>query len=155
MSNKIFRTRTGRNGDQTIKAYSLFLTIVRQNHDLGIKTSLKQLSQRLRICSSITNKDLPSDIYTAPYEEVASLPYAEAWLNDYLRPLRKQRKQNTRAKQTEAADEQLGGIFEHEMEMPQMSAADILAEIERMTNAFIADMSKEIEKFKTSYNNNQ
>lgn len=154
MSNKIFRTRTGRNGDQTIKAYSLFLTIVRQNHDLGIKTSLKQLSQRLRIGSNITNKDLPSDIYTAPYEVVSSLAYAEAWLNDYLRPLRKQRKQNTKAKQTEAADEQLGGIFEHEMEVPQMSAADILAEIERTTQLFIFDMTTAIEKLK-AYNNNQ
>ena len=155
MTKRIFNTRTGRTKEQTVKAYSLFLTIVRQNHDLGQETSLKQLSMRLHIGSNITNKDLPCDIYTAPYEVVSSLAYAEAWLNDYLRPLRKQRKQNTQKKKSAIeADEQLGGIFEHEMEMPQMSAADILADIERTTQLFILDMTTAIEKIK-ALNNNQ
>lgn len=153
MTKRIFNTRTGRTKEQTVKAYSLFLTIVRQNHDLGQDTSLKQLSMRLHIGSNITNKDLPSDLFTAPYEEVTSLDYAEKWLNDYLRPLRKQRKANTKAKES-AKDEPLGGIFEHEMETPQMSVADIMAEIERTTQLFILDMTTAIEKLK-ALNNNQ
>lgn len=152
--NKIFNTRTGRNREQTIRAYSLFLTIYRQELDMGNKPSAKKLSERLKI-GKISATELPSDIDTAPYEVVTSLEYAEKWLNEILRPLRKQRKQNTQKKKsTIEADEQLGGIFEHEMEMPQMSAADILAEIERMTNTFFADMNKEIEKIK-ALNNNQ
>lgn len=154
MSNKIFNTRTGRNREQTIRAYSLFLTIYRQELDLGHKPSAKKLSERLKI-GKISATELPSDIDTAPYEVVTSLEYAEKWLNEILRPLRKQRKQNTQKKKaTIEADEQLGGIFEHEMEMSQMSAADILAEIERTTQLFILDITTAIEKIK-ALNNNQ
>lgn len=121
MTKRIFNTRTGRTKEQTVKAYSLFLTIVRQNHDLGQQTSLKQLSTRLHIGSDITNNDLPSDLFTAPYEVVISLDYAEKWLNEYLRLLRQQRKANTKAKES-AKDEPLGGIFESMPVSPEMDA---------------------------------
>ena len=112
MTNKIFRTRTGRNKEQTIKAYSLFLTIYRQELDMGNKPSAKKLSERLKI-GKVSTSELPSDIATAPYEVVTSLEYAEKWLNDILRPLRKQRKQATAAKKAAAETEpmSLGGIF--------------------------------------------
>lgn len=141
MTKRIFNTRTGRTKEQTEKAYSLFLTIVRQNHDLGQDTSLKQLSMRLHIGSNITNNDLPSDLFTAPYEEVTSLAYAEKWLNDYLRPLRQQRKANTKAKES-AKDEPLGGIFESAPVPPEMD--EMRKDFNRMWEAAI--------EFKNKYN---
>lgn len=141
MTKRIFNTRTGRTKEQTVKAYSLFLTIVRQNHDLGQQTSLKQLSIRLHIGSNITNKDLPSDLFTAPYEEVTSLDYAEKWLNEYLRPLRQQRKANTKAKEN-AKDEPLGGIFESMPVPPEMD------EMRKDFNSLMADFIE----FKNKYN---
>lgn len=143
--NKIFNTRTGRNREQTIRAYSLYLTIYRQELDLGHKPSAKKLSERLKI-GKISATELPSDIDTAPYEVVTSLEYAEKWLNEILRPLRKQRKQNTQKKKA-VIEQPLGGIFE----LPEQSLSDRIAEIERLAKALLA----EIEMLKSIQNNNQ
>lgn len=141
MTKRIFNTRTSRTKEQTVKAYSLFLTIVRQNYDLGQDTSLKQLSMRLHIGTNITKNDLPSDLFTAPYEEVTSLAYAEKWLNEYLRPLRLQSKANTKARER-AKDEPLGGIFESMPVPPEMDA--MRKDFNRMWEAAI--------EFKNKYN---
>ena len=96
---------------------------------------------RLHIGSNITNKDLPSDLFTAPYEVVTSLDYAEKWLNEYLRPLRQQRKANTKAKES-AKDEPLGGIFESMPVPPEMD--EMRKDFNRMWEAAI--------EFKNKYN---
>lgn len=150
MSNKIFNTRTGRNREQTIRAYSLFLTIYRQELDMGHKPSAKKLSERLKI-GKISATELPRDIATAPYEVVTSLEYAEKWLNNDLRPLRRQRKENTQKKKaTIKNDEQLGGIFEHEMELPQMSVAEMLSEMQELAQEFIDKAQQFINQYKTN-----
>ena len=150
MSKKIFNTRTGRRKNETVKAYSLFLTIVRQKQDEGIAISLKQLSETLHIGSNISRNDLPEDIFTAPYEVVTSLAYAQAWLDNYLRPLRQQRRAATIAKKSNPAEEPvLSGIFDN----ITPSLADVLAEIERATKTFIENMEAEISKAKSLINN--
>lgn len=143
MNDKIFKTRTGRTKEQTIKVYSLFLTIVRQKHDRGIEVSLKKLSEQLNIGKNISKNDLPDDIYTADYEVVTSLEYAENWLNTYLRPLRRQRKQNTQnAKLAAQEDTTLGGIFEHEPMMPEME------QMRKDFNDFMQEMTTLINNYK-------
>lgn len=126
MSNNIFRTRIGRNRQQTVRAYSLFLTIYRQELDMGNKPNLKRLCERVKI-GKVSASELPSDIATAPYEVVTSLEYAEKWLKETLRPLRTQRKHNTAAKKAAIENGQtpLGGIFE----LPEQSPADMVARL--------------------------
>ena len=150
MSKKIFNTRTGRNREQTIKVYSLFLVTLRQNHEQGINEPLKALCERLHISSSISPKDFPKDLFTAPYEKVASLDYAREWFNGYLQPLRQQRRVNTlnKAKVVATDENALTGILEAE----QPSLADIMAEIERLTNTFIEDSMQAINQAKSLIN---
>ena len=150
MSKKIFRTRVGRNREQTIKVYSLFLVTLRQNYENGVQENLKSLCQRLHISSSISPNDFPKDLYTAPYEKVASLDYASAWFYGYLQPLWKKRKNATaKAKETPAEEPVLSGIFDN----ITPSLADVLAEIERATKTFIENMEAEISKAKSLINN--
>ena len=147
MSKKIFRTRVGRNREQTIKVYSLFLVTLRQNYENGVQENLKSLCQRLHISSSISPNDFPKDLYTAPYEKVASLDYAKSWFYSYLQPLRKERR--IACKKTDIAPD---GLFAEEAQ-PQPSLADVLAEIERATKTFIENMEAEISKAKSLINN--
>ena len=138
-------TRTGRTKEQTIKAYCLFLTILRQKHEQGQEvTNLKPLAEKVHISSSISRHDLPSDLYTAPYEVVTSLDYARIWIEEYLQPLRKERKEKTKQKRETINTQDLGGIFEEQPQTEEIPLWAIMQNIKALTEQYLKEVNYQL-----------